>query len=83
MNQPDAAHSMCQVRQRMPQTARRPEETEWDFAAQANAMVVKNAENYYRNMFFQGEPARIAASCHSPVAHFALLPWPVNHGHPS
>ncbi|CAK0779844.1 hypothetical protein CVIRNUC_004868 [Coccomyxa viridis] len=43
------------VRQRMPQTAGRPEEAECDFAAQANAMVIKSAERYYRNMFFQDD----------------------------
>ena len=67
----------------MPQTAGRPEEAEWDFAAQANAMVVKSAERYYRNMFFQGERARTAASCRSPVALCAFLPWPVAYGHSS
>ena len=78
-----SAHSMCQVRQRMPQTAGRPEEAEWDFAAQANAMVVKNAESYYRNMFFQSQCTCIAASCHRPAASCALLPWPVAYGDPS
>ena len=67
----------------MPQTAGRPEEAEWDFAAQANAMVVKSAERYYRNMFFQGERACITASSHRPVASYALLPWPVAYGHSS
>ena len=64
----------------MPQTGGRPEEAEWDFAAQANAMVVKNAESYYRNMFFQGKRTRSAASSHSPVAYCASLPWPVAYG---
>ncbi|MCJ1360731.1 MAG: hypothetical protein MMC33_010740 [Icmadophila ericetorum] len=60
-----SAHSMCQVRQRMPQTAGRPEEAECDFAAQANAMVIKNAERYYRNMFFQG----YTSVCLEPATH--------------
>ena len=62
----------------MPQTAGRPEEAEWDFAAQANAMVVKDAESYYRNMFFQGylllpsvtacDPHAIRALCLTALA---------------
>ena len=38
----------------MKQAAGKPEQREWDFAAQANAMVVKDAESYYRNMYFKG-----------------------------
>ena len=30
-------------------------EEEQDFAALANALVVKDAEQYYRNMFFGGK----------------------------
>ena len=60
------------MRERTPETAGRPEEAEWDFAAQANAMVVKDAESYYRNMFFQGEPPRIIGSYKRPDARHAL-----------
>ena len=44
----------CQVRERTKQAPGKPEQREWDFAAQANAMVVKDAESYYRNMYFKG-----------------------------
>jgi hypothetical protein len=44
----------AQVAQRRAQAKGRMEEEEWDFAALANAMVVKDAETYYRSMYFSG-----------------------------
>ncbi len=47
-------HATCQAGERTKQAPGKPEQREWDFAAQANAMVVKDAESYYRNMYFKG-----------------------------
>ena len=57
---------VCQVRERMKQTHGKPEQREWDFAAQANAMVVKDAESYYRNMFFKGVLPLDTGICNVP-----------------
>ena len=51
------------MRERTKKAPGKPEQQEWDFAAQANAMVVKDAESYYRNMYFKGLPSSEPTIC--------------------